>query len=1274
MVMKKEVKLDSGFIKWFSELRNKDVAIAGGKGASLAEMYANGFPVPPGFIVTAQAYTYFITQANLQGMIQGILERLQTEDTAALNNASKKIRALIEAAQLPPELEQELVEAYDILSVDKHDGGASDLLRGKKEGSYVAVRSSATTEDLADASFAGQQDSFLGVKGHELLIKKVKECFSSLFTARAIYYRVKKGFTRADSQLAVVVQRMINSEKSGVMFSRNPLVNDDSVIIEAVFGLGEGIVSGRILPDHYLINRNEEVIEMKVADKKIALVRGQNAEVDEVKLKEEVSKQQVLTGYELKRLAQYGMQLEEHYKKPQDIEFAIENGEIYIVQSRPITTKAKDTDKEIHGNVLLSGLGASPGISSGVVRIVRSMDDLAKVKSGEVLVTVMTNPDMVVSMQKAAGIVTDEGGVTCFAEETKVLTSRGFVTIKDAVELVASGQELWLLSYDALNLRPAWKRILSGAGRKRHAIRVSVSQKGTMDDNILDVTSDHKMIFFENRVLIKEQLSSVLEQEKCISVIDSLPATMATNDEKKAYVLGALASDGNIKVDLHHTGNPRRGRITFTQKQTDAKAAFIERVGLYFTECFGSSFKEPRLKESSGYLRERLVQGYASDYICNNLEIALKLKNIIHNLDSWVLTLDEPSCLNFLAGLIDGDGCLYDNRLHIYVGKEHVLQGVILACLRLGIFPQITRNRTIHHVQILERIDDIIQHTSRVKGEIRFKQQGNKLFSARAILLDIIDEVNYKGHIKPYVQNNCLIDSRKIASFVLPMTQAKERQQLLSVLSSGLRMQRVKKIADIGEIDVFNLEVEADNELDHNFVVFTSKYTPILVSNSHAAIVSREMGIPAVVGTRNATHKLKDGDIVTVDGNTGRVIEGKGIERKVEVNPIVPTRIKIKVIVDLPDYAPRAALSGAQSVGLVRLEGIIASHGKHPVWYLKNNKMRDYISVLSSGLKKIATPFKEIWVRTSDIRSDEYVGLEGAPQKKEGNPMLGNHGIRFSLMNVDLLEAELEAIKEIADEFSDKKFGVIMPQVISVDEVIKTKKIANEVKMPKNIVMGVMIETPAAVQIIEELCKQGIKFASFGTNDLTQYTLALDRNNEDMQGLYNEMHPAVLASIKQVIATCKRYGVETSICGQAGSREEMVRFLLKEGIDSISVNADAAQMVSKLVAGLEAKNMRVENNEEVKHRKRETREEYEINSSNVNKEIVTMAMNEQFNQKALDELFGIDKNVAQAMPVMKEEDLILKALDDDYSPNLKGKSDIPSLNDAIPVNSEFFDK
>lgn len=821
----KEVLADHGYVKWFSELSNKDVAIAGGKGASLAEMYNNKFPIPPGFMVTAQAYSHFIKATGCDVQITHILNRLDIEDTKALTQASVKIRELMDHVQMPKDLEREILEAYDILDAHKqsmHNAkeGALDILRNSHEPPFVAVRSSATTEDLADASFAGQQDSFLGVKGNVELIQKIKECFSSLFTARAIYYRQKKGFDHTKAQLAVVVQKMINSQKSGVIFSKNPVKDDGNVVVDAVWGLGEGIVSGKIVPDHYVVNKDEEIVEMQVPEKKIAMVRTSSGRIDTVTLTKERSAQQVLTGYEIKRLAQYALQLEEHYGKPQDIEYAID-GEIYIVQSRPITTKVKKAGGEITGNVLLSGLAASPGVGSGVVRIVHSLEELSKVRHGDVLVTTMTNPDMVVAMERAAAIVTDEGGIT-----------------------------------------------------------------------------------------------------------------------------------------------------------------------------------------------------------------------------------------------------------------------------------------------------------------------------------------------------------------------------------------------------------------------------------SHASIVSREMGIPCVVGTRAATHTLKDGQLITVDGFTGRVIDGKAEEKKVEIKPIVPTRTELKVIVDLPDYAPRAALSGVQAVGLVRLEGIIGTSGKHPVWYVKENKMREYINVLYTGLKKIAAPFKEVWVRTSDIRSDEYQHLAGAPQKTEGNPMLGDHGIRFSLKNIDILEAELTAIKEIADEFPHKTFGVMMPQIISVEEVRQTKKLAEQVKLPSNTKMGIMVETPAAVQIIEELCQEGLSFISFGTNDLTQYTLAIDRNNADVLDLYTEMHPAVLHSMQHVIRTCKQYGVETSICGQAGSREEMALFLVREGIDSISCNADAAYTVSVLIARIEAEHP------------------HEIRQEHVH-------------QTEKKQLTGhLDVPMARGA---SEEELILKALEEDYVPGIQRESDVPSLNDAIPVDSDHFE-
>ncbi len=843
------------FVKWFSELSNKDISIAGGKGASLAEMYNHKFPVPPGFIVSAQAYDYFIEKSGLRNQIINLVNSIDVDDTKQLESTARKIRELIVDASMPQEMKNDISEAYQVLDVEKEKihqkgltQGALAILKNSHEPPFVAVRSSATMEDLADASFAGQQETFLNVKGADNLIESVKKCFASLFTARAIYYRKKKGFATEKGYLAVVVQRMIDSQKSGVMFSKNPLKNDGNIVIEAVFGLGEGIVSGMISPDHYVLNDHLELVEHKISDKKIALTRSSSGKTEEVKLSHEISNREVLSGHELKVLGQYGLKLEEHYGKPQDIEFAIDKEGIFIVQSRPITTVVKENKQEIEGNVLLSGLAASPGVSSGIVKIIHNLDELHKIVKGNVLVTKMTNPDMVMAMSRSSAIITDEGGAT-----------------------------------------------------------------------------------------------------------------------------------------------------------------------------------------------------------------------------------------------------------------------------------------------------------------------------------------------------------------------------------------------------------------------------------SHAAIVSREMGIPAVVGTRNSTERLKDGQLVTVDGFTGRVFDGKTVEKKVEIKPIVPTKhTKIKTIVDLPDYAERAALSGVNGVGLIRLETLIATSGKHPVWFVKKNKLNEYVSIINSGLKKIAKHFDEMWVRTSDIRSDEYRNLEGAPETIEMNPMLGDHGIRFSLKNEDLLEAEFMAIKELADEFPGKVFGVMYPQIISVAEVKSAKKIASKVHFPKNVKFGIMVETPAAVQIINDLCEEGIDFVSFGTNDLTQYTLALDRNNEDVQNLYNELNPAVLNSISYVIRRCKKYGVETSICGQAGSKPEMVKFLLSEGIDSISVNADAAYTVSILINEIE-KQPKVERVE-----KAVTRSPGVIKIKRISESVnphVSTGMGVQPMRPMLQTPERSIVSHSTHHDVMKQID---SWGNDEYNPGSGIKNDIPALNDAISVSSEDF--
>ncbi len=754
MQEKEENKVE--FVKWFSELNKNSGKIAGGKGANLGEIYNLEIPVPPGFVITAQAYDYFIDKARLKEKIKNILEKINYENTSELNSSTEQIRKLILKAELPEEMKEEILESYEILGTEKFEnaeGSALDILKTAAEPVFVAVRSSATAEDLADASFAGQQETYLNIKGNKSLLEHVKKCFASLFTSRAVYYRHKKGFEHSKVSLAVVVQKMIDSEKSGVIFSKDPSYKNNNIIIEAVWGLGEGIVSGKITPDKYIVSREIEILERKIADKKIAMVRNSSGEKAYVKLTEEKSKHQVLKNFQITQLAEIAKRLEKHYQKPQDIEFAIENEEISIVQTRPITTMEKRIEKQspqkIQGEVLIKGLPASPGIASGKVKIVHNLNELSKIQKGDILVTKMTNPDMVVTMQKSAAIITDDGGMT-----------------------------------------------------------------------------------------------------------------------------------------------------------------------------------------------------------------------------------------------------------------------------------------------------------------------------------------------------------------------------------------------------------------------------------AHAAIVSREMGIPGIVGTENATQILKEGEQVTVDGYTGKVYSGQvQATQEKKILPVTAhTKTKIKVIVDLPTFAQRASQTGIKEIGLTRIEGIITESGKHPNYYLTNKNFQEYEETIFKGISEIAKYFEKIWVRTSDIRSDEYQNLEGAPKEKEANPMLGMHGIRYSLKHKELLKAELNALKKISQ--TNKQIGILMPQVINSKEVYEVKKILNEIQF-QNCKVGVMIETPASIQIIQELCKQGIEFISFGTNDLTQYILAVDRGNEKVQELYNEMHPAVTKQMEYVIRVCKRNNVETSICGQAGSKKEMVNFLVKAGIDSISVNVDMAKEISDYVAEIE---------------------------------------------------------------------------------------------------------
>lgn len=714
-----------------------------------------GLPVPPAFVVTAQAFRRFLQMTKLEDTLFPMLEALDVDDNDALNAASDKAKAMVETAVMPEVIRNDILASYKEMGKDI----------------VVAVRSSATAEDLPDASFAGQQDTYLNIKGDDDVIDAVQRCWASLYTARAIYYRSKNGFDDRTVNIAVVVQQLVFSQKAGVMFSSHPISGAKTVIIEGSWGLGEAIVSGTVSPDNYVFDRQtKKVINKTIAEKSVEIIPDgmKGTKVSEVP--DDRKNAQVLSEEDIRNLAEFAVKSEEHYKNPQDMEWGMVDGKIYILQSRPITTikKAKESssaEKADGGKQILQGYGASPGLVSGKVCIVMDVRETSKVQEGDIMVATMTNPDMVPAMKKVAGIITDEGGMTC-----------------------------------------------------------------------------------------------------------------------------------------------------------------------------------------------------------------------------------------------------------------------------------------------------------------------------------------------------------------------------------------------------------------------------------HAAIVSRELGTPAVVGTKQATKLLKDGQIVTIDGEKGLIYEGNVAAAKpaeaqaaavqtvvAQAAPVI-TATYVKVNVSMPEAAKRAAATGADGVGLLRIEHLIIGLNKTPSWYIKNNKQEEFIGELEKGIRTVLDEFrgKPVWVRTIDSPTDEFLNMAGGEDEPhEHNPMLGFRGLRRDLRQKEQFRMQAEAFKRLWEAGYDN-LGVMFPLVQHPREFIEAKEQFRAWGLPVDeMALGIMVEIPASAVIIDEFIKAGIKFCSFGTNDLIQYTLAIDRNNGMIGDMYDPEHPAVKRLIANCIKQCREAGVECSICGQAGSDPKFVKWLVQQGIYSVSSNIDAIPKIRETVAKTE---------------------------------------------------------------------------------------------------------
>lgn len=442
-------------IIWFEHLKMQDVDQVGGKNASLGEMISGladaGVSVPGGFATTAHAFREFLRHNNLAERIDPLLKALDVEDVTALAEAGKTIRQWVVESSFPEALEKAIIDAYKALAGDADNPPS------------VAVRSSATAEDLPDASFAGQQETFLNVQGLDSVMIAIKEVFASLYNDRAISYRVHQGFAHEEVALSAGIQRMVRSDigAAGVMFTLDTESGfKDAVFITSSYGLGETVVQGSVNPDEFYVHKGNveagrpAILRRNLGSKAIKMVYGENAEerVVTVDVPEQDRRRFSLTDEQVESLAQMAITIEEHYQRPMDIEWGLDGGDgrLYILQARPETVESRVDSSSVErfkmeekGKVLAQGRAIGQRIGVGVAKVIHSASEMAKVEPGDVLITDMTDPDWEPVMKRASAIVTNRGGRTCHAAIiARELGIPAVVGCHDATETLVEGQEV----------------------------------------------------------------------------------------------------------------------------------------------------------------------------------------------------------------------------------------------------------------------------------------------------------------------------------------------------------------------------------------------------------------------------------------------------------------------------------------------------------------------------------------------------------------------------------------------------------------------------------------------------------------------------------------------------------------------------------------------------------------------------------------------------------------------------------------------------------------
>jgi hypothetical protein len=822
--------------------------------------------------------------------------------------------------------------------------------------------------------------------------------------------------------------------------------------------------------------------------------------------------------------------------------------------------------------------------------------------------------------------------MTCVAGETRVLTDCGFLTAEKAFGLMEAGKPFRILSMDARTLRPVWREVIAAGRRPAEVVDVSVSQTGRVDDNLLSLTADHKIYTFHRRQLRKKPLEQMLADQDFACVVGEVPSLGETPTAPAlAYVAGALFSDGYINVQ------PTKGYVTFVQKPTPEKAEFIAAVEQAFLDSFGVPFSYVRERNQTSVLQGRKIQGSVEDRICYRREPAQRLAQIRENLVTWVLGLDRVALLHFLAGYVDGDGTYAEEsskvRIQISIsGKRlELLEGLALACLRVGIVPQITPNRDNYFIQIVEKVEEILAFTHRVRAEIPPRYYESRCLALKGLFEDIVDHVNFMGRVREGLKRNLIFGVEKIRRDFLPLCPGESQRELSAILGSALRSYRLKEVGERRKTDVYNFEVDATDELDKNYVAFSSRLTPVLISNSHAAVVARGMGKPCVAGCGSISIDYKKqqfsvgstvvrrGETITIDGATGEVILGFVPTINSQVDQYFAEFMKwvdekrvlgIRTNAETPNDVKVARQFGAQGVGLCRTEHMFFEESRimavREMILAETRPQReaalakifpmqreDFIQIfremkgLPVTIRLLDPPLHEFLPKTSaeieNLARNLHTSAESLQAKvrslHEFNPMLGHRGCRLGISFPEIYAMQVRAIIEAACHLIKSEDFKIEPEIMvpfigtieefrllksDIQEVCKEIQKQEKIDIPYSV--GTMIEIPRAALIAEQLARESA-FFSFGTNDLTQMTLGLSRDDSGSfmpryleKGIFRQ-DPFVSLDQEGVGELVKwatqrgrlaNSGLKIGICGEHGGDTATIEFCHRLGFNYVS--------------------------------------------------------------------------------------------------------------------------